>query len=419
MHRRPLAPPALAALLVLGACTPLEPPATPPDPAEVFAARQLPGALTADVNALVRGNTEFACEIYTRFAATDGNVFLSPFSLSTALCMLHAGARGATREEIAWTLHLPAGGAGIDTLYRVLLESLDRGVSFGGYRLDVADGVWVQKDFAILPEFARTLTDDYHATSASADFRGAPETSRRAINAWVADHTSRKITELFPAGSISELTRLALVNAVYFTGRWSHAFDSRDTREEPFHVNDARTVTVPMMSLSDTLPFAGMNGFDIVELPYGAGDIVMDVIVPSSTNGLAQVEAALTADALAAWRARLHVQRIDLKLPRFTVRQHASLRGMLSAMGMPTVFTEAADLTGISEPGGLAAQAVEHEAFVSVNEEGTEAAAATGVSVGVVSVPPSIVADRPFLFVIRDRVTGSVLFMGRVVEPRD
>ncbi len=382
-------------------------------------ARRLPEALREEAGQVVRGNTAFALDLYRRLAPErEGNLFLSPFSISTAFAMVQAGARGRTADQIASVFRFPAGGDRLHPVFAALLRSLDTGASFGGYRLSIANRLWGDEGFTFLPAYLDVTRESYGAELETLDFSGNPEAAREVVNDWVAAHTGDRIRDLMPEGSIDELTRLVLTNAIYFKGNWAAAFDPERTRDEDFHVGPGHAVTVSMMHQKEKFLSARLDGVSILALPYAGQDLSMILILPDAVDGLAEVEKRLTPETLGTWMGALQPREIDVSLPRFETTSEFSLNQVLAAMGMPDAFDSyAADFSGMDGQRDLVIQAAVHKAFVKVNEEGTEAAGATGISVGVTSLGPGFAADHPFLFLIHDNVTGSVLFLGRIVDP--
>jgi serpin B len=392
--------------------------------AALFSTRVLAeGPAMSDV---VQGNNRFALELHSRLAKQPGNLFYSPGSLSMALAMTYAGARGETAAEMARILHFPADSEKLHESFGALRKELN-GAGDGGkvsHRLSVANRLWGQAGFHFLPDFLAITREAYGAELAQVDFVYEAESARRTINTWVEEQTQAKIVDLIPPGEIDDLTRLVLTNAIYFKGDWTKPFARAATRDDTFHVGGEETVTVPLMFRSDSFAFRSGDGMKIVELPYGKGELSAVAILPDAVDGLPALEAKLTADELARWLGGLRRRKVQVFLPRFKVTSQFSLRDVLAAMGMRLAFSkDGADLSGISTEEKLSISAVLHKAFVDVNEEGTEAAAATGVVVGVRAAmlpeePAVFRADHPFLFLIRDTRSGMILFMGRVINPR-
>lgn len=406
---------ALAGLVLLAACA-SDDPRTPPD--DVGAARQIASELQPAVSRVVEANTQFAFDLHRRLVAErSGNLFYSPFSISTALAMTWAGARGGTADEMAAVLHFEAPADDIHAGFQALLASLNVGAGFGGYELSSVNRLWGQQGFEFLAPFLALTQDRYGAGLAALDFQTQSETARRTINDWVAGQTHDRIQDLMPEGSVTPDTRLVLTNAVYYKGTWQYTFDPRLTSDASFRVDASRTVTVPMMHQKGEWTTGGDGKAQFLLLPYSGRDLDMMVLLPGLEEGLGGLESRLTPQLLREWLADSGEAEVDVYLPRFTMTSDFSLRPVLSQLGMGTAFSDLADFTGICAAGGLTITDAVHKAFVKVNEEGTEAAAATGITVGVTSMPASFTVNRPFLFLIRDNVTGSILFVGRVVDP--
>jgi serpin B len=385
-----------------------------PDPFEV---RKLPAAIEPYADEVVEANTRFALDLYAELRASPGNLFFSPFSTSVALAMTYAGTAGDTEREMGEVLHF----TDLEEVHSALGElvaSLDRGRALGGYRLSIADAVWAQSGAHIHDAYLEIMRTSYQAGFGQLDFVGAPEEARTTINGWVADKTEARIQDLFPPGTINQLTRIVLANAIYFKGKWASQFDPAYTRPGPFAIDSTLTVEVPLMHQSGRFPVAQRDPALVLEMPYVGTDLSMVVLLPAFPHGLAELEDELTYENLGWWLSGLVEHRVTVTLPRFRLETEYAFSDVLARMGMPTAFTEGADFSNMTDEAGWFIQTVVHKAFVEVNEEGTEAAAATGVSVGPTSPPPIFIADRPFLFFIRDRVTGSVLFLGRVIDPR-
>jgi serpin B len=378
-----------------------------------------PAALTAAaaINA-------FATDLYARLASQGGNLAFSPLSIETALAMAYAGARGRTADEMAAVLHLGPDTAATHAALGKLLQQIAADGNASGSELDLADALWGQTGYPFAAGFLQLLHDDYGANLNSADFQGATEQARVAINAWVAQQTHDKIQDLFPPGSLSADTRMVLANAVYFKGAWAHPFDPSDTQDGTFQVAPGQTITASTMHQTATFGYADRNGVQTLEMAYAGSHLVMDVLLPDQANGLANMERQLTPANLAAWTSGLSQQLVAVTLPKFNVTGQFDLKQTLSAMGMPTAFSRTADLSGMNNgKDALQISAVLHKAYVGVGEQGSEAAAATGVGLRALSIrvdplpPRQFRADHPFVYVIRDASTNTVLFMGRVSNP--
>jgi serpin B len=382
------------------------------------------GKAGPDARAVAKGNTEFALDLYGKLRQKDGNLFLSPYSVSTALAMTYAGARGQTAEEMARTLHFNLGREELDRGFAALLGDINRSrAKERGYELSVANALWGQKDFGFLPGYLDLTHKYYGAGLREVDFAGATEQARRTINGWVERQTHDKIKDLLPQGILTGDTRLVLTNAIYFKGFWAHQFKKQNTRDEPFTTSAGKPVKTPLMHRTGSYGYLDAGDFQALELAYRGDDLAMVVLLPKKADGLGALEEKLTEANLAAWLGRLGKREVQVALPRFKMTREFNLNTTLQALGMRRAFVPGgADFTGMAGSVGrkLFIQAVVHKAFVDVNEEGTEAAAATGVAVALTAarVTPTFRADHPFVFLIRDKRSGSVLFMGRLTNPQ-
>ena len=378
-----------------------------------------PGLVVADEDlaAVVHGNTAFALDLYRQVASSRGNLVLGPLSISTAMAMEQMGARGVTADQIAAAMHfdLPDDrlAAGFDRLDREL-----EGLAGPKVTVSLVNQLFGQQGHPFEDAFLATLSSRFGAPLAVVDYSD-PEAVRLLINAWVASQTADRIKDLLAPGILSESTKLVVANATYLKADWAQSFNAALTQPRTFHLASGKTVKVPMMAAEEGFPIALGKGYRALELPYDGDRLAMLIVVP---DDLAAFQQRLTADSYDAIVGALHPRTLDLRLPRFAARASVDLAGPLKALGIVDAFDPAlADLSGIS-PEGLSVGAVVHQAFVEVAEKGTEAAAATVVESGDSGFerpPLDFRIDRPFLWFIRDRVTGSVLFMGRVEDPRD
>lgn len=384
------------------------------DPIE---ARQLPESVRADAFSAAEGNNRFALDLFQAIRdQEDGNLFVSPFSISTAFAMVYAGARGETQAQMANVFHFTLDQERMHPAFGALIRSLDTGTTFDGYRLNIANRLWGDDGFAILPAYLDLTREHYGADVRQLDFAQA-EAARGTINDWVEEKTEGKIQDLIPSGMINPLTRLVLTNAIYFKGRWLSRFDPDLTRDLPFHLDATRTVSVPTMTQDGKFLLGGGDGVQVLDLSYETEDLSMIFILPTAVDGLGALEDRLTLENLRGWMDSVHETEADLFIPRFQVESKVVLKSVLADMGMPLAFSESADFSGIDGKQDLLIQDAVHKGYVLVNEEGTEAAGATGVGGGTTSVPPVFRADHPFLILIWDRVTESILFLGRVADP--
>lgn len=366
-------------------------------------------------------------DLYAILARDEGNVVFSPYSAATALSMTRAGATGETAREMDAVLH--AGTGGLDAGYNALEQALsERPGEFpiagrdesAELMLATANQLWGQEGSEFHDDFLADLAAYYGTGVRVVDFAGASEEARGLINEWVSSRTRDRIPELIPPGVLNELSRLVLTNAIYLNAPWLHPFRESATAPETFTKLDASTVQAEMMRLSERLGFAAGEGYSVVELPYVGRALSMVVIVPDAGT-FAEFESGLDAARLQSIVESLASTQVNLGFPRFEFRSQAMLADALRELGMPTAFTDNADFSAMGPEGSdWLIQEVLHEAFISVDEAGTEAAAATAVVMGVTSAPAqpvTLTVDRPFVFLIRDVPTGAVLFMGRVVDP--
>lgn len=392
-----------------------EPPESPPlTPLEADPAR----------DALVRGNNQFAFDLYAQVRG-DGreNLVLSPYSISAAMAMAHAGARGRTAEQMAECLHFTLPQEDLHAAFAALGELLDRRLAQHGCQLHVANRLWGQRGYPFLDAFLATTRDRFGAELAQVDF-AQPEAASGMINDWVAEQTAEKIREIVSPDLIDpQTTRLILTNAIYFNGKWHSPFPSMSTQPAPFFAG-SRKIMVPMMHQRERFRYAAVDELQILEMPYVGRELSMVVLLPRlRPRALADLQQALSAESLEAWLSRLRPGEVEVYFPRFKFESHFGLTDVFQSMGMVLPFQPgAADLSGMNggtEPVWL--QHVIHKAFVRVDEEGTEAAAATALGVfGAMMRPPPIPvfrADHPFLFLIRDNRSGTLLFLGRVTQP--
>lgn len=381
------------------------------------------GTSTPNVSAVVAANNQFAFELYRALRSDAGNIFFSPYSISVALAMAYEGARAGTANEMQKVFHFPT-DAGVRRASYLALANYTNTPN-AHYKLSIANSLWVDKSYPLLSGYTSTVEQYYGGKATMVDFRGAAEAARRTINKWVADNTSGKIPNLFPQNSLNSNTRLVLANAVYFKGTWVKQFERSKTTNESFTVNATRSVTVPMMQRTDkdaVFKYTEMSGMQILELPYEGDRLAMYVLLPK-TAPLSALESSITLSNLNTWRKALKAQRVNVFLPKFTVNAKYAMNDTLSALGMPMAFAPNADFSGMDGTKMLSIQSVVHQAFAAVDEEGTEAAAATGVSIGITSAPdnppPTFRADHPFVFVIQDMTNGNILFMGRMSNPAE
>lgn len=373
------------------------------------------GATQEGVAELVKANNQFGLDIYSKVSQEPGNVFISPWSLSSALSMTYEGARGETADEMKEVMHLP-GAETRHSSFAKLFNDINK--KDKSYELYTANALWAQKDFTFLPEYLNLVEKYYAGKATNVDFVQNTEKSRKTINDWVEIQTNNKIKGLFPPNSLTSLTRLVLTNAIYFKGNWANQFDKSATHEADFKVDKDTTVKVDMMSMHDEdFNYYEDDKLQILEMPYEGDELSMMVLLPK--DDLGQLENSISADNIAAWKDALRQESLDVYMPKFTFETKYFLKDALKEMGMPLAFTENADFSGMDGRKDLFIDIVVHQAFVEVNEEGTEAAAATGVGMTLEAMPmtKTFRADHPFIFLIQERSSGNILFLGRVMDP--
>ena len=385
-----------------------------------------------DINELASDNGNFAFDLYSALSDGEDNLFFSPFSISQVLAMAYAGARGETERQMAETLRYglpqnklhPAFNA-LDCTLRSRGEDPSRSTGPDeedtSFRLNIANAVWGQEGFEFQGEFLDILAENYGGEMRPLNFVAEPEESRTTINDWVAKETEDKIKNLFPQGTINSQNRLVLTNAIYFNATWLWPFNPGDTIERSFRLLDGSEMEVPMMTESNhrIFSYAQGGGFQAVEIPYYTNETSMIALLPDEGK-FEGFENSLSAGILDQVLKELEIRNITLTMPRFEYESAFALEETLAKMGMPDAFSGAADFSGITGARDLWISSVVHKAFVSLDEKGTEAAAATGVVMptsGPGEEPIMVTLDRPFIFLIQDRPTGAILFLGRVMDP--
>jgi serpin B len=373
-----------------------------------------------DAAALRADNSMFAGRLLGVVARGGGTVALSPFSISEALAMTLAGARGETAKQIEHALHFQLPSARLHGAFNALDQELAT-VNQPGAVLSIATALYGQKGLALRPAFLALLARDYGAGLRIVDFEHAAEQARSEINAWVSQRTRARIPQLLPPGVLDQLTRLVLVNAVYLDAKWKSPFLKSDTSPAPFHAPGG-TIKVSTMHQDGTFGYIRGSGYQALELPYRGGRLAFDVILPDP-GAFGSIGGRVASSGPLALLSGLERQRVAVGLPKLQLRTSLELGDALKALGMPLAFSPGqADFSGIAgRPGDLFLQAVVHQAYIKVDEEGTQAAAATAAVFSATSaqLPPPITfnVDRPFMFVIRDRQTGAILFLGAVSKP--
>ncbi|MCK5000924.1 MAG: hypothetical protein KAS23_15385 [Anaerohalosphaera sp.] len=373
-----------------------------------------------DIESVVQGNSKFAFDLYAKLAADkklDGNMFFSPYSISTALGMTWAGTRGDTETKFADTMHYPLPQVRQHSVFAILEKQLNTGGANSGYQLSVANSLWGQIGEPFRKDFLELTNKYYGAGIRELDFTSSEsaEKARQIINGWVEKKTKDKIKELIAEGLVDDAI-LVLTNAIYFKGDWNIQFDKKNTKDRPFNISPDEKAQVQMMYLKDDFKYWGDKQLQVIELPYKGEHLSMIVLLPKEIDGIDKLEKQLTVDNLNGWLGNLRKQEVSILLPKFKITWGTiELVNILKEMGLPLK----GDYTGISDDAKLYISNILHKAFVAVDEKGTEAAAATAVVMKRTSMGPVFRADRPFVFMIRDNRSGSLLFMGRVTNPAE
>jgi len=422
----------ITALLVSGCTGAGVSPAPSQGETAVVTPSQSPGATASagDAGSVAEANNQFAFDLYPALAAlpetANRNLFYSPFSLSTALAITGEGANGKTADEILSVLHLPKDPA----TRRTGFAGLDAGLNNAStdYTLHTSNALWAEKTYVFLPSFTGTARQYYSAETTNLDFSAAPEESRSTINQWIEEKTEKKIRDLLPQGSITPLTRLVITNAIYFKGTWARQFDANLTRDEDFTTSTGQVKKVRMMQDRGEEAkywYGETTDLQYIELPYfqKTGKPLSMVVLLPKGNDLRPAEDALSESNLSVLKANAHYRQAEVQFPKFRVESGYEMTKPLSAMGMRTAFIPgSADFSGMDGTHELFISNVFHKAYIDVNEEGTEAAAATAVVLQLRAAPagdniPVFRADHPFIFLIRDNESGAILFLGRVSDP--
>lgn len=402
--------------------------------------------LTGDQRQVTEGSNAFAVDLYAQLRRQKGNLFFSPFSLSTALAMTYGGARGQTASQMADVLHFPPDQDRLHHALAETIQALNAAGQSGDYQLSIANALWGQEGHVFLPAFVDLAQRDYGAGLFNVDFAATAAASAR-INAWVEKQTQDKIRDLIQPGMLNSQTVLVLTNAIYFKGFWATAFPRKNTKTEPFYMAAGKTVSVPMMHLQDgSFRYIQKDNFWILEMPYKGNSLSMIILLPYEESApqsrpagpvqaqqpaaypnLETVEPSITPGRLQDWLRDLDAQpprKLPVYLPRFKITWEGELSRTLADMGMKDAFSGSADFRGMDGKRDICISKVVHKAFVDVNEEGTEAAAASAVigrmmATRQLTPPPIFRADHPFVFMIRDNRHAVILFAGRVLNPQE
>ena len=377
-------------------------------------------------SSVVNANNQFAFDLYAKYKSKEGNIFYSPYSITSAFAMIFEGTKGETAEEMQSVFHFPQDA----TIRRESFLKIDQKINKKDkkYKLNIANALWAQKDYKFLDDYFGLVEEYYGGKVTNLDFANETEKARLTINSWVEEQTNNKIKDLIPQGVLQPITRLVLTNAIYFKGSWLKPFDKKGTKEEDFRISPTNKIKTQMMHLTGeeaNFNYGETDSLQFLELPYEGNDLSMLILLPKEDD-LKAIEESINSEKLSEWKNLLRNEEVNVYLPKFHFETKYFMKQDLISMGMPTAFTLGIDLGGTADFSGMTGNkklnvdAVIHQAFVDVNEEGTEAAAATAVAMitGSMLKPIKIFrADHPFIFVIQDRETNNILFVGRVSDP--
>jgi len=391
------------------------------------------GSTPKGIQEVVNANNQFAFDLYSELVKTEkDNIFYSPYSISAALAMTYEGAKGKTAEEIKEVFHFPETSV-LRPNYAAIYNKINENNK--EYQLSTGNALWVQQDYLLLNDYSEAVERYYGGKASNVDFIKETEKSRQTINSFIEEQTNNKVKELIPAGQVDHLTRLVITNAIYFKGTWEWEFDKSDTRDKNFYITPENVVKTPMMYMDSdkaTFNYADLEKLQILELPYKGDKISMLILLPKQgeaydyekgekiTYNYNLEDIELSSEKLNEYKSEMQETKLSaIYLPKFKFDTKYFMVSTLSEMGMPTAFSMQADLSGIDGSQNLYIQNVIHQAFVQVDEKGTEAAAATSITIGFKSAMPSNVftADHPFIFIIQEKETGNILFMGRMTDP--
>ncbi len=385
-----------------------------------------PSVPADDLSTLVQGDNAFALDLYRVLRSGDGNVAFSPYSLSVALAMTYGGARGQTEAQMAKTLHYTLPQDRLHPAFNGLDQELAKegktaSKSEQPMQLKIANAVWAEQTFSFLQAYLDLIARNYGAGIQLADIINNPEGVRQQINGWVSQQTNDKIKDLIPAGALDNMTRMVLVNAIYFKADWDKQFNTNNTKDAPFTLLDGKQVTSKQMSDDFSgVPYASGDGWQAVELPYVEKTAAMDILVPDAGR-FQDFESSLNAEKLNQILKSMKPLTVQVAMPKFSFRSSFDMGEQLAGLGMPDAFdANLADFSGMTGKRDLYISKVVHQAYIAVDENGTEAAAATGIAMSLamaMSPDKTLTIDHPFLFVIRDLKSGQILFMGRVLDP--
>lgn len=373
------------------------------------------------LNNFTDANNQFAIDLYLKYKSEKGNVFFSPYSITSALAMTYEGARGLTAEEMQKALHLPNDKTKIRADFAQIYNTINKADK--PYQLSTANALWAQKDYQFLKEYLNTTSTYYAGKATNLDFAADTENSRKTINTWVEGKTNDRIKDLIPAGMLDPETKLVLTNAVYFKANWSEPFKAENTRNEQFTLSNGTSVDAKMMHITSYYNYGETSNLQILEMPYLGDDLSMLIILPKE-NSLNEVENSISTKNMDEWEKAMQQEKVQVSLPKFKFETKYLMANDLAQMGMPIAFTDDADFSGMTGKMDLKISQVIHQTFLEVAEYGTEAAAATAVIMMPTMAiqqptqsPKIFTADHPFIFAIKEKSTGNILFLGRLSDP--
>jgi serpin B len=373
------------------------------------------------MSSVAEANNSFAFNLYSQFSDSNNNIFFSPLSISNVGAMLYEGARGETADQILNVFGFPKDKKELRSSFAELNQRLN--APGRPYKLHTANALWAEKTYTFLKEYIDTVKHHYGGEARNVDFVNDAEGSTKLINDWIDNQTEHRITNMFDPGSLNQVTRLALTNAIYFKGNWAKQFDKDYTKDEDFHVTSGKVIKVPMMKMpTDSFDFRYTENekIQVLEMPYKGENLSMLVFLPKN-NDLTGIEKSIDSEELMNLRRRMYPQKVQIWMPKFEFKTSYNLNSTLMNMGMKLPFGMVADFSGMDGSHRLYVDQMKHDAFVKVDEEGTEAAAATGASMrlkAVITQPKFFKADHPFMFIINELGSGNILFMGRITNPR-
>lgn len=382
------------------------------------------------LQAVTLGINDLGFDLYKQLASQHKNIFFSPYSISTALAITYVGARDSTQLEMRNVLHVAVTDEGLNEGFSRLNKFLISGnvsASFGMPQIFQANSLWLQKNLRVLPGFQTAVNNYWKGSFKQVDFRSSPESARSMINSWVMERTQSRIADILQSGDVVSDTRLVIVSAIFMKAFWEHPFESNVTKFAPFFKDDQSTISVAMMNHIGSFPYRRLNDFDLLELPYISRKsfgprLAMYILLPHRVDGISLEETIFTGNKWADLIKGLENKRVSVSLPKFKLEESLHLSEVLKSLGMAEAFAKNADFSGITGRKDLSISSVVHKAFISVDEGGTEAAAATSISMNVTAIrepaePIIFNADHPFIFIIVEKTTQTILFMGRLISP--